>query len=71
MVVSSHEQVYNLYLFLAKAFRLKGEGFRAGEWKNKLRIHPIGTYVKIIHGKHVKSMLFFHVKVIVIFFLRI
>jgi len=35
MVVSSHVLVNNLYLFLAKAFRLKGEGFKPGEWKNK------------------------------------
>jgi hypothetical protein len=35
MADSSHEQVYILYFYPAKAFRLKGEGFRPGEWKNK------------------------------------
>jgi len=34
MAITSHEQVYHDPL-TAEAFRLKGEGFRPGAWKNK------------------------------------
>jgi len=35
MANSSHDKVSNLQCVIAETFRLKGEGFRPGAWKNK------------------------------------